>query len=78
MSFDPLMKALKDNPALLDELKAAKTPRERHAVLDAHGIEKPDLDSQYPWGGAGQGANVGGGCMTVFGIPISVDALACM
>ena len=55
MSFDPLMKALKDNPALLDELKAAKTPRERHAILDAHGIEKPDLDSQYPWGGAGQG-----------------------
>ena len=48
MSFDPLMKAIKDNPALADELKAAKTPRERHAILDAHGIEKPTLDSQFP------------------------------
>ena len=48
MSFDPLLKAIKDNPALLDELRAAKTPRERHAILDAHGIEKPNLDSQYP------------------------------
>ena len=53
MSFDPLMKAIKDNPALLDELRAAKTPRERHAILDAHGIEKPDLDSQYPERGTG-------------------------
>ena len=54
MSFDPLMKAIKDNPALLDELTAAKTPRERHAILDAHGIEKPNLDSQYPsWNAVG-------------------------
>ena len=52
MSFDPVLKAIKDNPALLDELRAAKTPRERHAILDAHGIEKPDLDSQYPEAGA--------------------------
>ena len=48
MSFDPLVQALKENPALRDELKAAKTPRERHAILDAHGIEKPTLDSQFP------------------------------
>ncbi len=48
MSFDPLMKALKDNPALAEELRNAKTPRERHAILDAHGIEKPGLDSQFP------------------------------
>jgi hypothetical protein len=48
MSFDPLMKALKENPALAEELKNAKTPRERHAILDAHGIEKPTLDSQFP------------------------------
>ena len=54
MSFDPLMKALKENPALAEELKNAKTPRERHAILDAHGIEKPTLDSQFPEaGGAG-------------------------
>ena len=46
MSFDPLMKALKENPALAEELKNAKTPRERHAILDAHGIEKPNLDSR--------------------------------
>ena len=51
MSFDPLMKAIKDNPALAEELKAAKTPRERHAILDAHGIEKPNLDSQFPEAG---------------------------
>ena len=48
MSFDPLMKAIKENPALTEELKNAKTPRERHAILDAHGIEKPNLDSQFP------------------------------
>ncbi len=53
MSFDPLMKAIKENPALAEELKAAKTPRERHAILDAHGIEKPNLDSQFPEAGAG-------------------------
>ena len=54
MSFDPLVKALKENPALAEELKNAKTPRERHAILDAHGIEKPTLDSQFPEaGGAG-------------------------
>ena len=53
MSFDPLMKALKENPALAEELKNAKTPRERHAILDAHGIEKPTLDSQFPEAGVG-------------------------
>ena len=53
MSFDPVLKAIKDNPALLDELRAAKTPRERHAILDGHGIEKPNLDSQYPERGTG-------------------------
>ncbi len=51
MSFDPLMKAIKENPALAEELKNAKTPRERHAILDAHGNEKPTLDSQFPEAG---------------------------
>ena len=51
MSFDPLMKALKENPALAEELKNAKTPRERHAILDAHGTENPNLDSQFPEAG---------------------------
>ena len=51
MSFDPLMKAIKENPALAEELKNAKTPRERQAILDAHGIEKPNLDSQFPEAG---------------------------
>jgi hypothetical protein len=48
MSFDPLSKALEENPALAEELRKAKSPRERHAILDAHGIEKPNLDSQFP------------------------------
>ena len=48
MSFDPLVKALEENPALAEELGNAKTPRERDAILDAHGIEKPNLDSQFP------------------------------
>jgi hypothetical protein len=48
MSFDPLIKALEENPALAEELGNAKTPRERDAILDAHGIEKPTLDSQFP------------------------------
>jgi len=38
MSFDPLMKAIEENPALAEELRNAKTPRERH----------PILDTQYP------------------------------
>ena len=48
MSFDPLIKALEENPAFAEELGNAKTPRERDAILDAHGIEKPNLDSQFP------------------------------
>ena len=48
MSFDPLIKALEENPALAEELTNAKTPRERDAILDAHGIEKPGPDSQFP------------------------------
>jgi len=59
MSFEPLMQALKENPALREELKAAKTPRERHAILDAHGIEKPTLDSQFPNVAGGSGTNTG-------------------
>ncbi len=51
MSFDPLIQALKDNPALAEELRNAKTPRERDAILDAHGIEKPGPDSQFPEAG---------------------------
>ena len=57
MSFDPLMKAIKENPALAEELQAAKTPRERHAILDAHGIEKPNLDSQFPEAGGAYSSN---------------------
>jgi hypothetical protein len=51
MSFDPLIKALEENPALAEELGNAKTPRERDALLDAPGIEKPGPDSQYPEAG---------------------------
>ena len=53
MSFDPLVKALEENPALAEELGNAKTPRERDAILDAHGIEKPGPDSQFPEAGGG-------------------------
>ncbi len=56
MSFDPLIKALEENPALAEELGNAKTPRERDAILDAHGIEKPGPDSQFPEAG-GWGIN---------------------
>ena len=58
MSFDPLIQAMQDNPELVEELNAAKTPRERDAVLDAHGIEKPTMDSEFPDPAAG---NSGGG-----------------
>ena len=57
MSFDPLIKALGENPALAEELGNAKTPRERDAILDAHGIEKPTLDSQFPESGVQGGAD---------------------
>ena len=60
MSFDPLVKALEENPALAEELGNAKTPRERDAILDAHGIEKPGLDSQFPdVAGGSDGGSVG-------------------
>ncbi len=55
MSFDPLVKALEENPALAEELGNAKTPRELDAILDAHGIEKPTLDSQFPEAAGGGG-----------------------
>ncbi len=53
MSFDPLIKALEENPALAEELGNAKTPRDLDAILDAHGIEKPGLDSKFPAAGGG-------------------------
>jgi len=53
MSFDPMIQAMQDNPELVEELNAAKTPRERDAVLDAHGIEKPTMDSEFPDPAAG-------------------------
>ena len=56
MSFDPLIKALEENPALAEELGNAKTPRERDAILDAHGIEKPNPDSQVPEAGGAPSA----------------------
>ena len=58
MSFDPVMNAIKSDPELLNELKAAKTPKERAAILDAHGIEKPHADSEFPeMAGAGGGSS---------------------
>ena len=59
MSFDPVMNAIKDNPERLDELRAATTPRERAAILDAHGIEKPHADSEFPemMGAGGSGTS---------------------
>ena len=59
MSFEPVMQAVKDNPELLEELKAAKTPKERAAILDAHGIEKPHADSEFPemMGAGGSGTS---------------------
>ena len=62
MSFDPLIKALEENPALAEELGNAKTPRDLDAILDAHGIEKPDSDSQFPdvTGGSDAGSVIPG------------------
>ena len=74
MSFDPLMKALKENPALAEELKNAKTPRERHAILDAHGIEKPNLDSQFPEAGGYESGGVGAGMFGSGGNPTPYGA----
>ena len=65
MSFDPLIKALEENPALAEELGNAKTPRERDAILDALGIEKPTLDSQYPEASGGWGPGL------TFGVPVA-------
>jgi len=51
MSFEPLMQALRDDPELLEELRAANTPEARDAILDARGIEKPGPDSEFPEAG---------------------------
>ena len=56
MSFEPVMTAIQENPELAQELKDAKTPKERAAILDAHGIEKPHAESEFP-----EVSGVGGG-----------------
>lgn len=48
MSFDPVLEAIKADPSLGLELQAAKTPRERAAILDSRGIAKPHADSEFP------------------------------
>jgi hypothetical protein len=48
MSFDAVVQAIKDKPELASELQAASTPAARAAILDAHGIEKPHANSQFP------------------------------
>lgn len=48
MSFDAVVTAIKENPELAAELNAATTPAARAAILDAHGIEKPHANSQFP------------------------------
>lgn len=45
------MQALRDDPELLEELRAANTPEARDAILDARGIEKPGPDSEFPEAG---------------------------
>ena len=69
MSFDPLVKALEENPALAEELTNAKNPRERDAILDAHGIEKPGPDSQFPEAGG----SIPGYCRRVIGGCVSAE-----
>ena len=58
MSFDSVMEASKENPALAEELKNAKAPEERAAILTANGIEIPTDDSKFHEmdGGVGSGA----------------------
>ncbi|MBU3674590.1 MAG: Nif11 family protein [Solirubrobacteraceae bacterium] len=74
MSFEPVMQAVKDNPELLEELKAAKTPKERAAILDAHGIEKPHAESEFPeMRGAG---GSGGGTTSPPSIPVLAGTAA--
>ena len=70
MSFEPVMNAVKDNPALLDELKAANTPKERAAILDAHGIAKPHADSEFS-----SMPQVAGGISTATDILIGASAV---
>lgn len=48
MSFDSVRQAVQDDPELVKELTAAKTPAARAAILEAHGIEKPNPNSQFP------------------------------
>lgn len=69
MSFDAVMEAIKADPSLADELKAAKTPRERADILDARGIEKPHADSEFP-----EMADVAGGQGTTTDVTSAASA----
>jgi len=48
MSFDSVVQAIKEDPALATELKSASTPADRAAILEARGIEKPTASSKFP------------------------------
>lgn len=48
MSYDAMLEAMKNDPALAQQLHDAKTVAERSAILEANGISKPNLDSPLP------------------------------
>lgn len=48
MSYDAMLDAMKNDPALAKELHDAPTVAARQAILEKNGIAKPNLNSPLP------------------------------
>jgi len=48
MSYDAMLDAMKNDPALAQQLHDAKTVAERQGILEARGIATPNLNSPLP------------------------------
>lgn len=48
MSYDAMLDAMKNDPALAQQLHDASSVSERQAILEARGISTPNMDSPLP------------------------------
>jgi len=48
MSYDAMLDAMKNDPALAQQLHDATTVAERQSILEAKGIATPNLNSPLP------------------------------
>lgn len=48
MSYDAMLEAMKNDPALAQQLHDAPTVAAREAILEQNGIAKPNMNSTLP------------------------------